>query len=53
MRDLDEFKNIIDEEDRQTAFEKFIRRQKVGPDPALTNSLNDDLFAGEIARSRV
>ena len=28
MKDLDEFKDITEEEDRQSAFEKFVRRQK-------------------------
>ena len=30
MRDLEEFNNVADEEDRQSAFEKFVRRQKAG-----------------------
>jgi hypothetical protein len=32
MKDLQEWKDITEEEDRQTAFAKFVKRQKVGPD---------------------
>lgn len=31
MKDLPEFKDIPDEEDRKAAYEKFIKRQQVSP----------------------
>lgn len=31
MKDLPEFKDISDEEDRKAAYEKFIKRQQVRP----------------------
>ena len=29
MKDLQEFKDVTDEEDRRNAFDKFVKRQKV------------------------
>lgn len=39
MKDLPEFKDVTDDEDRKTAYDKFIKRQKVSRDVLFT-SLN-------------
>ena len=35
MKDLPEFKDVTDDEDRKTAYDKFIKRQKVSRDVYL------------------
>jgi pre-mRNA-processing factor 40 len=41
MKDLEEFKDISEDDDRKVAFDKYIRRQKVVQGPNGTGSANE------------